>query len=208
MSRQPPFPSLSEVVTSQDSSSDGPLATALSLLFEPSPTLFRDLVPPVYALVRLHETLITYNGIIDLTVERLLASPSSLQAEFVGGHPRIGEVNGLSALSASEQAARATPPEVLERLALLNSAYESKFEGLRYITFVNGRSRQEVMVEMEDALGVGKGEVKAGDLGKVDVGGIQWRNEAERAVLDVGRIAKSRLKALGVDGDAAYVPEA
>ena len=68
-----------------------------------------------------------------------------LKTQFIAGHPRIGEVNGLSQLSAQEQAAKATPPEVLARLAHLNTCYENHYPGLIYITFVNGRSRAQIM---------------------------------------------------------------
>jgi 2-oxo-4-hydroxy-4-carboxy--5-ureidoimidazoline (OHCU) decarboxylase len=53
------------------------------------------------------------------------------KAAFIHGHPRIGEQSNLSALSAAEQAKYATPPEVLERLKVLNQEYERRFTGLR-----------------------------------------------------------------------------
>jgi len=53
------------------------------------------------------------------------------KAAFIHGHPRIGEQSNLSALSAAEQAKQATPPEVLERLQVLNQEYERRFPGLR-----------------------------------------------------------------------------
>jgi 2-oxo-4-hydroxy-4-carboxy--5-ureidoimidazoline (OHCU) decarboxylase len=53
------------------------------------------------------------------------------KAAFIHGHPRIGEQSNLSALSAVEQAKYATPPEVLERLQVLNQEYERRFTGLR-----------------------------------------------------------------------------
>jgi len=83
-------------------------------------------------------------NLIDVVTHRLKTLPASEQAIFVAGHPRIGEQSGLSALSAQEQASKATPIEVLLRLELLNTEYENKYPGLRYITFVNGRSRAEV----------------------------------------------------------------
>ena len=53
------------------------------------------------------------------------------QASFIHGHPRIGELAGLSALSAQEQTKLATPHEVLQRLAYLNEEYERRYPGLR-----------------------------------------------------------------------------
>jgi 2-oxo-4-hydroxy-4-carboxy--5-ureidoimidazoline (OHCU) decarboxylase len=56
---------------------------------------------------------------------------TSEKAEFIHGHPRIGEQSNLSALSAAEQARSATSPEVLERLRVLNIEYERRYRGLR-----------------------------------------------------------------------------
>lgn len=57
--------------------------------------------------------------------------PVADQASFIHGHPRIGEVSGLSVLSAQEQAKYATPQHVLQRLAYLNAEYERRYPGLR-----------------------------------------------------------------------------
>jgi len=143
----------------------------------------------------------TINALIDIGIRELDDWPHSRQANFIGGHPRIGEVKGLSALSASEQAAHATPPEVLARLLELNEEYERRYPGLRYITFVNGRSRKTIMEEMEEKLGIGDGW-EEGDSKEVHpVGGVEWVSEVRRALGDIGLIAKSRLVALKVDGD-------
>ena len=102
-----------------------------------------------------------------------------------------------------EQAAAATPPEVLARLTHLNACYEYKYPGLRYITFVNGRSRAVIMEEMEGVLGFERSfsasEPTVNSVKKVDVGGKEWKVELNRAVIDVGRIAQSRLGTLGVE---------
>lgn len=125
-----------------------------------------------------------------------------LKTEFIAGHPRIGEVKGLSALSAQEQAAKATPPEVLRRLTHLNACYERRYPGLIYITFVNGRSRAQVMEEMEDVLGLERSlsgeEPRVEIVEVVERGSEEWRRELERAVGDVVRIAESRLKGMGL----------
>jgi len=59
------------------------------------------------------------------------AWPVADQASFIHGHPRIGEIAGLSALSAQEQAQQATPQHVLDRLGYLNEEYERRYPGLR-----------------------------------------------------------------------------
>lgn len=72
----------------------------------------------------------------------------------------------------------------------LNARYEKVYPGLRYITFVNGRSRAEIAQEIEGVL--------SSNQESVEVGGDQWTRELNRAVTDVGRIAKSRLNKLGI----------
>lgn len=201
------FPTLSEILDELDGplNPDSALSRALATLFEPSPILLSEVVPALPQELTEPTTRpssLTYYSLIDLASHTLSSLTPSLQASFVGAHPRIGEVNGLSRLSASEQASRATPPKVLDRLAVLNAAYEHRYVGLRYITFVNGRSRKEIMEEMEEALGVGKEDIDLEAIDREEVGGELWQRELERAVEDVGKIAKSRLRALGVDGDA------
>jgi 2-oxo-4-hydroxy-4-carboxy--5-ureidoimidazoline (OHCU) decarboxylase len=180
------------------------LAGAFATLFEPSPALFEFLVPSVITIVADPEKHIprhTFNALIDIGIRELDDWPHSQQASFIGGHPRIGEVKGLSALSASEQAAHATPPEILARLLELNEEYERRYPGLRYITFVDGRSRKMIMEEMEEKLGIGDGWEK-GDSKEVHPSGSkEWVSEVRRALKDIGKIAKSRLVALKVDGD-------
>lgn len=67
------------------------------------------------------------------------------QVAVLNAHPPIGATRGLSARSAAEQ--RATEPEdqaVLDELARLNTAYEAKF-GFRFVVFVNGRTRAQII---------------------------------------------------------------
>jgi uncharacterized protein involved in propanediol utilization len=59
------------------------------------------------------------------------AWPIADQALFIHGHPRIGEIAALSVLSAQEQAQKATPQHVLDRLGYLNGEYERRYPGLR-----------------------------------------------------------------------------
>ena len=63
----------------------------------------------------------------------------------LNAHPRIGATAGLSARSAAEQrAAEPEDPAILEELARLNAAYEAKF-GFRFVIFVNGRTRAQIV---------------------------------------------------------------
>ncbi|KAL0577514.1 hypothetical protein V5O48_004455 [Marasmius crinis-equi] len=185
---------------------DSPLSTALSVLFEPSPILFTHLEPQVHALLATEE-LRSYSELIDISISQIQSWAHDLQAQFITAHPRIGESKNLSALSAKEQGATPatipTPPEVLNRLVHLNACYEKRYPGLRYIIFVNGRSRAAVAEIMEDQLGLAHSlssdEPAVHDIEPVKISGEEWSSELKRAVKDVGRIAQSRLKALGTD---------
>jgi 2-oxo-4-hydroxy-4-carboxy--5-ureidoimidazoline (OHCU) decarboxylase len=205
----PILPLASEIYASEDISRNGPLARAFSTLFEPSSTLFEFLVPSVMDIITNPAGRVprrTYHALIDIAISELDGWPHGQQADFVGGHPRIGEIKGLSALSASEQAVHATPPEVLARLSELNEEYERRYPGLRYITFVNGRSRKMIMEEMEEKLGIEDDWQKGDDNKEVcRQGGDEWVSEVRRALKDIGQIAKSRLAALKVDGDQEVV---
>lgn len=63
--------------------------------------------------------------------------------EILDAHPAIGQRTGLSARSAAEQGADAEPA-VLEELARLNTAYETR-HGFRFVVFVNRRPKAEVL---------------------------------------------------------------
>lgn len=62
----------------------------------------------------------------------------------LNAHPRIGAMTGLSQRSVAEQGAGATDPETLRALELLNAEYERTF-GFRFVVFVHGRSRAEIV---------------------------------------------------------------
>jgi 2-oxo-4-hydroxy-4-carboxy--5-ureidoimidazoline (OHCU) decarboxylase len=194
-----PLPSLSSVVESKEK-----LESLLSTLFEPSNTLSQALVPHVYDIITQEASLDTYAALITICGDELKNLDPILQAEFIESHPRIGEVNGLSALSTQEQATKATPPEVLARLQHLNEMYERRYTGLRYVVFVNGRSREEIMRLMEQVLLIGpaepgkENEPPVRGVMPLDVDDAEWQNELHRAVTDVVSIAKARLKSLNV----------
>ncbi|RDX54281.1 hypothetical protein OH76DRAFT_1415679 [Lentinus brumalis] len=206
-SEEPGLPPLLEAISDTSGDQEGPLARALALLFEPSPVLYSTLVPGVISHIQNAPPIISYRALIDASLSVIRSWSDDLKAQFIAGHPRIGEIKGLSRLSAQEQAAKATPSEVLVRLAHLNSLYERKYPGLVYITFVNGRSRAEIKDEMEDRLGLEHAtkadEPPVDSIASVQVGGEEWKSELARAVEDVGKIAKSRLQSLGVDSSEA-----
>jgi 2-oxo-4-hydroxy-4-carboxy--5-ureidoimidazoline (OHCU) decarboxylase len=83
-----------------------------------------------------------------------LASSEDARApllRILSAHPRLGEKKVESAQSRAEQAnlrKGGDSEEVLEELKRLNGEYEERFPGLRYVVFVNGRGRGEVMDDM------------------------------------------------------------
>jgi 2-oxo-4-hydroxy-4-carboxy--5-ureidoimidazoline (OHCU) decarboxylase len=64
------------------------------------------------------------------------------KAEALAAHPRIGE-------RSPEQ--HGDDPAVLAELAELNREYEERF-GFRFVVFVNGRSRAEIVPELRERL--------------------------------------------------------
>jgi 2-oxo-4-hydroxy-4-carboxy--5-ureidoimidazoline (OHCU) decarboxylase len=71
---------------------------------------------------------------------------------ILNAHPRIGATTGLSARSAAEQGAGAADPETHRTLELLNAEYERTF-GFRFVVFVHGRSRAEIVPVLQARLG-------------------------------------------------------
>jgi 2-oxo-4-hydroxy-4-carboxy--5-ureidoimidazoline (OHCU) decarboxylase len=72
-------------------------------------------------------------------------------AATLNAHPRIGDdVRALSELSLREQGVD-RDPQVIAELARLNDEYERKF-GFRFVVFVNGRSKAEIVPVMRDRL--------------------------------------------------------
>jgi 2-oxo-4-hydroxy-4-carboxy--5-ureidoimidazoline (OHCU) decarboxylase len=78
--------------------------------------------------------------------EVLATVSSEDKVEALAAHPAIGQRDGLSARSATEQGDDDDDddPCVLVDLAALNAAYEKKF-GFRFVVFVNRRSKDEVL---------------------------------------------------------------
>ncbi len=82
----------------------------------------------------------------------IAAMTEAQQIAVLDSHPRIGSTTALSARSraeqrASERADRAT----LDTLMQLNSEYERRF-GFRFVVFVAGRSRDEIVPVLKTRL--------------------------------------------------------
>jgi 2-oxo-4-hydroxy-4-carboxy--5-ureidoimidazoline (OHCU) decarboxylase len=95
----------------------------------------------------------------------LLAAPEEEQAEALAAHPRIGEPS-------DEQ--RGAELEVLAELERLNAEYEEVF-GFRYVTFVAGRTRAELLPELRERLGrTREEELEAGLLALAAIARDRW----------------------------------
>lgn len=81
----------------------------------------------------------------------LVALSHEEKVEALNAHPAIGQRRGLSAHSAAEQGEDAEPA-VLSELAYLNQVYEEKF-GFRFVVFVAGRSKREILDVLRERLG-------------------------------------------------------
>ncbi|KAK3686747.1 hypothetical protein LTR37_019497 [Vermiconidia calcicola] len=126
-------------------------ARILDLLFEPSTQLHTLSVP------LLHEkTFSSYNDLIAAVGAQLTdlsgsasTSDTAWLLDILGSHPRLGAKNVESVQSQAEQAQLQGSGEEAGQLKVLNDEYENKFSGLRYVVFVNGRSRPTIMEDMK-----------------------------------------------------------
>lgn len=121
------------------------------------------------------------DGLIEVAYGAARDLPEDEAIELVNAHPRIGsDPAAMSRLSKTEQGYDSEAGEaawVDEELAGLNEVYEDRF-GFRYVTFVAGRPREQVIPMLEASL----------------------RNDREpelrRAVTDCVAIAEDRLRNL------------
>jgi 2-oxo-4-hydroxy-4-carboxy-5-ureidoimidazoline decarboxylase len=69
----------------------------------------------------------------------------------LNAHPRIGATAGLSPRSAAEQSAGSADGQTQRALELLNAEYERTF-GFRFVVFVHGRTRAEIVPVLQERL--------------------------------------------------------
>ncbi|GAA6058716.1 hypothetical protein JCM10212_003404 [Sporobolomyces blumeae] len=199
------------------SPSPDPYVPVFEQLLEPSPPIPTLLAPQLYDHIsRLapNERPTTYRDLVHLAQELVSKWDVLDQQEFVASHPRIGEVQGLSQQSESEQGTTSgqapTSGHVLRRLTMLNAFYEETFPGLRFVTFVNGRSRAEIVPEFESVLSLSldppspsSREPRFTDLRKQvkiqPVGSGPWRAELDRNLRAMWDIARNRLDKMGIE---------
>jgi 2-oxo-4-hydroxy-4-carboxy-5-ureidoimidazoline decarboxylase len=106
-----------------------------------------------------------------------------VQTELLDAHPRIGAPPAsVSAMSYREQGYDQEQQDAIEALGPLNDAYEQRF-GFRYVVFVAGRPRSEIVPLLRAALEADPDE------------------ERGRGLADVVAIARARAKDLGLEED-------
>lgn len=119
--------------------------------------------------------------------------PEEDQLRLLNAHPRIGaDREAMSALSRQEQGeadrSGGATESLAEKLEVLNAAYERRF-GFRFVIFVGGRARSEIVPLLEEALHNSR------------------REELRRGLDDVVRIAGDRLRRLRRAPEAPELPE-
>jgi 2-oxo-4-hydroxy-4-carboxy-5-ureidoimidazoline decarboxylase len=151
-------------------SADG-FADALAPLFEGAPRFLRRLAGA--------RPFDSDAALFSAAREAAAVAPEDELVELLGAHPRIGaDPVAMSDVSRGEQEDGAGSDEGLaQELSDLNAAYEQRF-GFRYVVFVAGRPRSEIVPLMEAAL---RNERDA---------------ELRRAVDDAIYIAADRLRSL------------
>jgi 2-oxo-4-hydroxy-4-carboxy--5-ureidoimidazoline (OHCU) decarboxylase len=80
----------------------------------------------------------------------LADAPEDEQVEALAAHPRIGQRVNISERAAREQGSD-EDPVLLAALARLNKTYEQKY-GFRFVVFVDGRPRAEILSVMRQRL--------------------------------------------------------
>ena len=140
-------------------------AQILDLLFEPSTQLHTLAVPLLHdQAFTSYDDLVAAVG-VQLTALSESASASDTQwlESILGSHPRLGATKVESAQSQAEQAQlQGSSSEESQQLHRLNEEYESRFPGLRYVVFVNGRSRPVIMDDMRRRIAEGDSQAERG----------------------------------------------
>ena len=104
----------------------------------------------------------------------LADAPEEEQVEALAAHPRIGQRVNISEISAREQGPD-EDPVLLAALVRLNKSYEQKF-GFRFVVFVDGRPRAEILSVMRQRLqNAREDELAAGLDDLVAIAFDRWR---------------------------------
>ena len=179
-------------VASLANADEATVTSVLDTLFEPSPEIHAIAVPAIRRRNRLagnpderpdgdtaftsYTSLIEHIGSLLQQLAVYSASPASPSSsasqeklhDILGSHPRLGAKKVDSAQSRAEQAQlNIGATDEAERLAALNREYEEKFPGLRYVVFVNGRSRDIIMEDMRRR--IDRGDIRAEEREAIQV---------------------------------------
>jgi OHCU decarboxylase len=104
---------------------------------------------------------------LDRAEEIALNLPDEDKIEALAAHPRIGEPS-------PEQ--HGGDPAVLTELVYLNQVYEEKF-GFRFVVFVEGRPRHELLEVLRDRIGnTSEEELETGMKELVAIAQDRWRS--------------------------------
>jgi 2-oxo-4-hydroxy-4-carboxy--5-ureidoimidazoline (OHCU) decarboxylase len=104
----------------------------------------------------------------------LADAPEDEQVEALAAHPRIGQRVNISERAAREQGSD-EDPVLLAALARLNKTYEQKY-GFRFVVYVDGRPRAEILSVMRQRLqNSRKEELAAGLDDLVAIALDRWR---------------------------------
>lgn len=95
----------------------------------------------------------------------LADAPEDEQIEALGTHPRIGQRVNISEQAALEQGSD-EDPVLLAALVKLNKTYEQKY-GFRFVVFVDGRPRAEILSVLRQRLQNSRDEELAAGLDDV-----------------------------------------
>jgi 2-oxo-4-hydroxy-4-carboxy--5-ureidoimidazoline (OHCU) decarboxylase len=146
---------------------DSTIEQVLNVLFEPSEDLPALLIPLIHS-----TPLPTYHELSSLAYKTLTSLPpnSPILISILSAHPRLGAKKVDSSQSQSEQKSLGNEKE-REQLQKLNEEYEETFPGLRYVVFVNGRSREVIMQDMRERIDQGdfEGEVEKATRAMCDI---------------------------------------
>lgn len=112
----------------------------ISLLFEDCPELIQHLYSK-----RLEFQ--SYDQVIEASSLFIQNLSYLKRIQILNAHPRIGQTQPMSHSSAREQG-QDTLHSTMQTLALLNEEYESIF-GFKFVCFVNGRSKEEMILVIE-----------------------------------------------------------
>lgn len=141
------LPDISEVPTLSQSQQD----ELLTHLFEPSETLFVYLRPYLSTLYSSYIDLIERSRSVFLELAQGKSRDELIQdqriSDIVACHPRLGvpKTTKLSEHSSKEQKSLQADDATIQKFVKLNEDYEAQFPGLRFVLFVNGRPRDEVI---------------------------------------------------------------